>query len=94
VDSALASVSQNWPTTVEAAVKEILARLPEADRSIIKAMRKEELIKLHFTLGLDIRNRAGLWSGESLMLSACGTPCHPDDASMRIIEAVWLRLNN
>jgi len=57
-------------------------------------MRKEELISLHFTLGLDIRNRDGLWSGnESLVLSACGTPCHPDDASMRIIEALWRQLN-
>ncbi len=27
-----------------------------------------------------------------LTVSACGQPCHPDDASMRIIEAVWQAL--
>jgi hypothetical protein len=37
-----------------------------------------------------IRNRYGLWRGnDKLILSACGQPCHPDDASMKIIEAIW-----
>jgi hypothetical protein len=84
---------KNWPTTVEQAVQDILPRLTTADRSAIKAMRKDELIRLHFSLGMDIRNRDGLWSGnESLLVSACGQPCHPDAASMKIIEALWLRL--
>ncbi|WP_456753598.1 DUF6794 domain-containing protein [Bradyrhizobium sp. USDA 4461] len=40
--------------------------------------------------GTWIRNRYGLWRGnDKLILSACGFRCHPEDASMKIIEAVW-----
>ena len=92
-DNTEAPSPKNWPTTVEQAVQDVLPRLTAADRSTIRAMRKDELIQLHFSLGMYIRNRDGLWSGnESLLISACGQPCHPDHASMKIIEAVWLRL--
>jgi hypothetical protein len=34
--------------------------------------------------------RIALWNGnERLILSACGRPCRPEDASIKIIEALW-----
>lgn len=82
-----------WPETVEAATKMIISRLPEKDRLLVKNTRKEDLIQYHHGWGTGIRNYYGLWRGnKKLMLSACGKPCHPDDASMKIIEAVWEEL--
>jgi hypothetical protein len=82
-----------WPETVEAATQMIISRLPEKDRLLVKNTRKEDLIQYHHGWGTGIRNYYGLWRGnKKLLLSACGKPCHPDDASMKIIEAVWEEL--
>lgn len=82
-----------WPTSVAETVKDIVRRLPEADKEAVRATKKEDLIKFHHGWGTDIRNRYGLWRGnDKLILSACGKSCHPDDASVVIIEAVWSAL--
>jgi hypothetical protein len=71
----------------------IISRLPEKDRLLIKNTAKENLIQYHHGWGTSIRNYYGLWRGnKNLLVSACGEPCHPDDASMKIIEAVWKEL--
>jgi hypothetical protein len=81
---------ENWPVTVEEAVHDLLPRISPLDKLQIWFMKKEDLISLHHGFGTWIRNRYGLWRGnEKLILSACGFRCHPDDASMEIIEAVW-----
>jgi Domain of unknown function (DUF6794) len=83
----------NWPTTVEATVHDLLARTSAADKAYVKATKKEDLIQFHHGWGTGIRNYYGLWRGnEKLILAACGRPCHPDDASMKIIKAVWREL--
>ncbi len=87
--------STKWPETIEAATQTIISLLPEKDRLLIKATKKEDLILYHHGWGTGIRNSLGLWRGnQKLLLSACGKPCHPDDASMKIIEAVWENLQN
>jgi hypothetical protein len=79
-----------WPTTVEDTVRDIVARMSTEDKEHVKTTKKEGLIQFHHGWGTSIRNYYGLWRGnERLILSACGRPCHPDDASMIIIEAVW-----
>jgi hypothetical protein len=83
----------NWPTTVEDTVRDIVARLPAPDKERVKTTKKEDLILFHHGWGTGIRNHYGLWRGNAkLIASACGGPCHPDDASMLIIEAVWQEL--
>ncbi len=85
---------ENWPVTVEGVVDDLLPRLYLAEKLMIFFTKKERMTSLHFDLGLLIRNRYGLWRGnEKLMLAACGAPCHPDDASMPIVEAVWQALH-
>jgi hypothetical protein len=84
---------ENWPITVEQAVSDILPRLSLFEKLKIKQTKKENTISLYLDLGTSIRNRYGLWRGnDKLILSACGTRCHPDDASMKIIEALWREL--
>jgi hypothetical protein len=81
------------PTTFEAVVRDIIAGLSPEDRARIKTTSKPDLIKFHHGWGTSIRNRYGLWQSNSkLVHAACGRPCHPDDASMIIIEAVWQEL--
>ena len=53
----------------------------------------DDLIDLHFTLGLWIRNNLGLWQGNDFLLAATGGQC-PDEASNTIIQLVWRRLRN
>lgn len=83
----------NWPTTVEATVADLLSALSPEDKETIRAAKKDDLIMFHHGWGTGIRNHYGLWRGnEALLESACGKGCHPDDASMVIIEAVWKAL--
>jgi hypothetical protein len=82
-----------WPITVEQAVSDIISRLSQFEKLKTRLTKKENTISLYFDPGTSIRNRYGLWRGnDKLILSACGTRCHPDDASMKIIEAVWQEL--
>jgi hypothetical protein len=82
-----------WPTSVAETVTDIVQRLPEKDKEFVRGTKKEDLIKFHHGWGTGIRNYYGLWRGnDKLIVSACGAPCHPDDASMVIIEAVWTAL--
>jgi hypothetical protein len=84
---------ENWPTTVEQTVHDILPRLSRLEKLKIMRTKKENTISLYFDLGTSIRNRYGLWRGnDKLIFSACGSRCHPDDATMKIIEAVWQEL--
>lgn len=86
---------EKWPVTVEAVVDDVLPRLSLFDKLMIMSTKKERIFALHFDLGLPIRNRYGLWRGnDKLILAACGYPCHPDDASMPMIEGVWKALHN
>jgi hypothetical protein len=85
---------ENWPVTVEETVRDLLPRMSRFEKLSIMFMKKEDITSLHFELGTGIRNRYGLWRGnDKLIFSACGFRCHPDDASMKIIEAVWQALH-
>ena len=79
------------PATLEAAVEDIVARVSEQEKEVLRHTKREDLILYHHSWGMVIRNEYGLWGGnKALLLSACGgRMCHPDDASMKIIEKVW-----
>ena len=82
-----------WPETLKDAVADILSGMSEADKQKLRTTPKGDLIMFHFGWGMGIRNAYGLWGGNTKLIeSACGKPCHPDDASMAIIEAVWAAL--
>lgn len=83
---------EDWPTTVQATVKDVIGRMSEDEKRTLRKMPKGHLLDLHFELGLYIRNSYGLLRGNDRLLhAACGRSYlrDPDDASMHIIEALW-----
>lgn len=84
-----------WPRTVEATVADLLSELSDEEKAKVRNTTKEDLIRFHHGWGTGIRNHYGLWRGnDELIESACGKECHPDEASMVIIEAVWTALQD
>jgi hypothetical protein len=87
-------MTTDWPTTYDEAVARLLSELSEEDKTTLRAMPKTELIRLHFSLGLAIRNGYGLRGGNMALLESCGQGWlrDPDEASMAIIEGAWRQL--
>jgi hypothetical protein len=82
---------RDWPRTLEAAVEQLLSRMSDADRKVVRDTAEDELGGFHFGWAMGIRNEFGMWLGNADLLEACGNP-HPDSASMVIVRAVWERL--
>ena len=83
--------AEELPATVDAAVRRLLAMLPEADKAEIAAKSQDQLIELHFGLGTWIRNNFGLWQGNAALAQDAGSN-DPDDIAGVIIEALWNHL--
>jgi hypothetical protein len=82
-----------WPVTVKATVSDILSEMPPENKETVRKTKKDDLILFHSGWGMGIRNHYGLWRGNNKLIEdACGKDCHPDNASMVIIEAVWAAL--
>jgi hypothetical protein len=80
------------PKTITETVDRLLTVLDDEHKVAIAAMPQEELINLHFSLGMAIRNAFGFWDSQSPLLNSC-EPMHPDDISDQIIHELWQRLN-
>jgi hypothetical protein len=80
-----------WPTTVQQAAQELVREMDEESKMHIRGTAKKDLIRFHHGWGTGIRNGFGLWRGNDKLIESCGKGkrVHPDDCSMRIIEAVW-----
>ena len=81
------------PETVADAVKLLLSVLNNEQKSNIAAMKEDDLIDLHFSLGLAIRNAFRLHDLGSKLIADCGV-VHPDDASGVIIKILWKKLKH
>jgi hypothetical protein len=82
-----------WPRTLTAAVDQILNRIGDKSKAVLRGTAEDELIRLHMTWGMAIRNEFGLWRGNVHLLESCGE-AHPDGATSVIIRAVWQRLQS
>ncbi len=83
--------------TVEEAVEALISQLPVKKRWEISRMEQRELIALHFSIGMDIRAKLGLHSGNEELLKACARlsdkeVVSPESASMIILTRMWKRL--
>ncbi|QKS28191.1 MAG: hypothetical protein HT579_04105 [Candidatus Accumulibacter similis] len=86
---------KQWPAAIDEAVGVVIATLSDNDKATIAAMAKAELIGLQMGPGAWIRNNLGLWKGNDALMRAIrehDQSMHPDDVSMVIVEAVWMRL--
>jgi len=104
-------LSKNWsasfrhnfqrPETVDEAVDRLMLILDGEQKVALAVMREEDLVDLHFSLGLAIRNAFGLHVPGSKLLTSCNNAIHPgasyntvdpDDASGVIIGELWRAL--
>ncbi len=77
------------PPTAEA-VDWLESVLPDDDLKKLAAMAQDDLIELHFRLGLFVRNSLQVWTNEPLKKDAGVS--HEDDVSAVVIEALWRKL--
>jgi len=80
------------PETVAEAVDKLLFILSDEQKNEIAALQEDDLIDLHFGLGLAIRNAFGLHDPDSKLLADCETK-HPDDGAGVIVKALWDKLH-
>ena len=78
---------------VDEAVKRLVAELPLKDKTTIANMDEEDLINLHFSLGIGIRNKF-LYPENEKLLESCRQAAkdkymHWDQASTVIIKKLW-----
>jgi len=79
-----------WPHTVAAAVPLVLAVMSPTQRFIIRDTPKENLPLFQGEWGDDIEHLLGLDKGNSaLVTAACAAPCPIDQATLKVMEAVW-----
>ena len=90
--SAIIQQNLQTPETVVEAVDRLMMVLDGEQKIAIATMQEEDLIDLHFSLGMAIRNAFGLHKADSKLLVSCGVIDH-DDASWVIIKALWHGLN-
>ena len=81
------------PETVDEAVERLITVLEDDAKSEIRSMVKDDLIDLHFSLDMAIRNAFDLHVPWSKLLASCGV-VNPDDASGVIIRELWFRLKD
>jgi hypothetical protein len=89
-------VAPHLPATLNEAVKELLSKLPLKDKIMIAKMTEDDLTGLHPTLGVYVRERFGLWSGNKLLMESCRLESEEeiseDEASTIIIRKLWRKL--
>lgn len=85
--------SKKVPQSVEEAVEILMEEVDNRNKLAIKQMDKDNLVDLHFGLGLYIRNNFIHGKNNEELLESCGSAdMQRDDASMVIMEAFWERL--
>ena len=92
----------NWPTflqdnfklpeTFDEAVDRLMMVLDDQQKIALATLQEDDLINLHFSLGMAIRNAFELHQVDSKLLASCNTAIHPDDVSGVIIKALWEQL--
>ena len=95
-------LTTNWPTflqdnfklpeTVDEAVDRLMMVLDDEQKIALATLQEDDLINLHFSLGMAIRNAFGLHHVDSKLLASCDAAIHPDDVSGVIIKALWEQL--
>ena len=85
------------PRSVHASVDRIVKGITPRWRDTLLNTKRDELVQYQTNWGKGIRDSLCLMAGgnDQLIRDACdGDLCHPEDASMVIMEAVWDRLQS
>ena len=93
INKRLEFIENEWPKTVDKAVKKIYRSMSHTEKIAFMNTTGDDLVLLHMSLGVWIRNNFGLWLGNKELLKSCGAEdIHPDKASRIIIEALYRKL--
>ena len=86
----------NNTDTLKEVLDKILSEMSLPDKNRLRKMKEDDLIMLHLTLGMQIRNTFLLWKGNINLTKDMNLPkeTHADEVSQKIIEALWRRLQN
>ncbi len=76
------------PKTVKEASAILLSEMSGRDKLILRNIKKENLNMFHMSLGADIRNKFGIWSGNDALIQDAKA-CDLDDVASVIMKAVW-----
>ncbi|UCG06965.1 MAG: putative molybdenum carrier protein [Desulfobacterales bacterium] len=84
------------PKTVQEAVDRLVSEMPLKDKTSLANMAEADLIKLHFSLGLYVRNRF-FYAKNEILLESCRYVAqdkylHWSQAPMLIIKELWKTL--
>ncbi len=75
--------------TVPEMVDCVIGEFTSQDLADFLALKKDELLHLHHSIGQDIRNAFGLWVTGNPNIDDCA-----DDTSMEVIQLIWWKLQN
>lgn len=85
---------ERLPETVAESIQYLLSKMDEVNQNELKNMKREDIISLHRTYGMSVRNSLGLWGSNAKLRSDPEIAgLFPDDASHYIIERMWDFLN-
>ena len=82
------------PNTVDEAADQLILILDNEQKTSLLSMQEQDLVNLHFGLGMTIRNVYKLHQLDSKLMASCGGPIHPDDVSAMIIKQLWQKLQD
>jgi len=93
------ATSPSQPHSVREAVERLTSEMPLKDKTSMARMNEHELSRLEPTLGRYIKDKFGLWSGNSDLIKSCRYVAHKwdvseDDASAIIIKELWKKVRN
>jgi DNA topoisomerase IB len=87
-DLSMTHLTDDWPETVEKAVTLLLAAIDDETKERLAEAKQEQLWRFHWGLGIKIRDKFGLWSGNEKLVSNMGCDS-AEEASRKIIRATW-----
>lgn len=86
-------MQQQWPRTLEEAVRISILTMTDKGRDMLKNTPEDDLVLFHCNWAVNMRNEFGLWHGNDELVKSCGAS-EADGASMAIIKAVWKALQD
>jgi hypothetical protein len=87
------TLANDWPKSIEEAVNILITSLPNSTKQDLKDTLEDNLWLHHFSIGLYIKNKYGLATGNTELLKSCGIESmSADDASMKILKVLWEQL--
>ena len=90
----VASEGEYIPVDLEDAIRVLERDLSPGHLAFIRDSLSEDMSRLHFGLGLGLRNKWGLWAGSRLATYFQSIAItHPDDMSAIILNSLWRRIH-